>query len=228
MINYNFKHLENVPVQYMSNSQVADAVELDALISPVKAIQQKYDMDRVVGDVVRANQEAIDLANRSKNKNDLYPQANNFEGDDGDRLDRLHNEMDEAGDEAHDEDFTNIPPFANNEPEDRWRDLRALADSTFDAEELEEIVRRKKNGETVEHDLQEIESQITDWVGVELARDGGQEEEESSSDQGDGDGLEDIIEDPQDGDPGAGEPTPQRLTLLVGLAVLLFVVTRRL
>jgi len=171
MINYKFKHLENVPLQYMSDSQVAKAIELDALISPVKAIQQKYDMDRVVGDVVRANQEAIDLANRSKNKNDLYPQANDFEGDDGDRLDRLHNEMDEAGDEAHDEDFQNIPSFANNTPENRWRDLRHRADSTFNAEELEEIVRRKKNGETVEQDLQEIDSQITEWVGVELTRD---------------------------------------------------------
>lgn len=197
-------------------------MELDALISPVGAIQNKYGMDRVVSDVVRANQEAIDLVNRSRSKDDLYPQANDFEGDDGDRLDRLHNEMDEAGDEAHDEDFESIPSFANNEPENRWRDLRSAADSTFDAEEMEEIVQRKKNGETVEHDLQEIEKQIESWLGVKLARD--REQEEDSS----GDGLQDIIDSPTDGDPGAGEPTPQRLLLLVGLAVVLYVVSRRI
>jgi len=205
MINYNFKHLKNVPVQYMSNSQVAKAIELDALITPVRGIQEKYGMGSIVSQVVRTNQDAINLINRSTSKNDLYPEANRYEGDDNDLLDRLNNKMDEAGDEAHDEDFEEKPSFANNTPENRWRDLRQLSDSVFNADEMEEIVNRKKKGKVVSHKPQKIENQILEWLNVSLTR------EESSN-------IGDVI---GDRDSQEEDQASQTLILLVLVAVVL-------
>jgi len=215
MINYTFKHLENVPVEYMSNSQVAKAISLDALIQPIRGIQDRYEMPDLASEVVSRNQEAINLVNGSKSKDELYPRANDFEGDDEDRLDYLHEEMDEAGDEAHDRDWEDVPSFANNTPENRWRDLRGLADSTFDAGELESIVKRKANDQQIGHDPQKVQNGITSWLDVDVVPD----EPEPLPEEPEG-----PVPDPDPVPPA--DQGREMLILLAGLTVAAYMVTR--
>lgn len=181
MINYQFKHFDNVPVKYMETGDLAKAIEMDAIIPVIQQIEDRYDMGNIVSEVIRRNQEAIDLMNSSQTEDDLYPKANDFNGNDDDYLDELHNMMDEAGDEAHDEDWEDKPSFANNTPENRWRDLRHLADSTFTDHTMEAVIQNKQKNKKVEHDLKEIQSQIPDYANIKLVREDQEEETETGN-----------------------------------------------
>lgn len=179
---YSFQNFNDVPTEYMSDSQVARAIKMDKIIPVARSIQATYNMGNVVDEVVRRNQDAIDLINSSMTDDDLYPQANNFQGDDGDYLDQLHEMMDQAGDQAHDADWPNKPSFANNTPENNWRDLRSLADSVFDAGEMEEIVRRKRNNNRVDHNLRSIQDSVNSvaYINVSLVSDKQNDEDDMS------------------------------------------------
>lgn len=217
---YNFKHLENVPVQYMETEALAKAIKMDAIIPVIRQIEDRYDMGNIVSEVIRRNQEAIDLINSSQTDDDLYPRANEFDGSDEDYLDELHNMMDEAGDEAHDEDWEDKPSFANNTPENRWRDLRHLADSTFDSDTMEAVIQNKQNNNEVQHDLKEIQKQIPDYANVKLVRED-QEDEDNSGDQEDSGSL------PPSGTEKFLNFADNRKLLIAGAIILGYVVIRK-
>lgn len=218
-IPYNFQHFDNVPTDYMSTGAVAKAVEMDSIIPVIQQIEDRYDMGSIVSEVIRRNQEAIDLINNSQTDDDLYPRANDFDGSDDDYLDELHNMMDEAGDEAHDEDWEDKPSFANNKPENRWRDLRHLADSTFDSDTMEQVIENKQKNKKVEHNLGVIQEELPDYSNVRIVREEPEEEPSPGTPEG---------EEPEDsGDDESAKNGQKRKFLIAGAIIVIYVVISR-
>lgn len=165
-IPYKFKHLKGVPVSIIPDGTLKNLIELDKDVQRIGKIEKRFrdagfGVNFRTGQAIRNNNDILALINSSSGPDNIYPELNGWV-DDGNPQERLQDDIDEELDDLVDDlDNSVVSPYGelDNVPgkvENAIRGYEHRAGNTLGENDVVEIMKNKKQGKTVDHDLVEL------------------------------------------------------------------------